>query len=888
VSARRAEPPALARRLLGLLLPKEQREYLLGDLEELHREQVARRGRGWARRWYWKEALAAVAALAPGRSPVMSPRIAEQRSGDGMIASIVQDLRYGARMLARSPGFTALATLALALGIGANTAVFSVVNAVLLRPLPFPDPARIMLLNENNLAKGWTTFSVAPANFLDWRAEARSFERIAAFRSRSLNYTGGEVPEMLRGFAVTEGFFETLGGAPLRGRGLQGEDFEPGHDRVILLTHAFWERAFAADPGALGRILTLGGEGYTVIGVLPADFRFGGRENALFVPWAIGAGERTNRGGHFHNVIARLKRGISVDQAQNEMAAIARRLAEAYPATNRGWGIAVRPMQEVVVGNVRRMLLVMLGAVGFVLLIACVNVANMLLARALARGREISIRTALGAGRRRIFQQLLTEGLLLALTGAALGVVLAQWGTKSLLAADPGILPRASGAGLDMTVLGFTLSLALLTGLAFGLVPALAATRANLHETLKEGGRTGTSGVLRQRLRSSLVVAEVALALVLLVGAGLLIRSFARLQSVDPGFRTDKTLTLFAVLPRAKYPDPARVAAFFEEARERMAALAGVESAALTSIVPLSGSDEIYSIAFEGRPQVAPSEQPSANYFAVSPGYFRTMGISVLAGRDFDARDRAGTPRVAIISESLARRHYPNENPVGQRIRIGRNASLVREIVGVVGDVKLYGLADRNTPQVYEAFAQFPEPGMGFVLRSSVDPLSLAAAARNQVQAIDPEQPVIAVQSLEKILTEAVARPRFHTLLLGSFAGVALVLAAAGLYGVMSYTVAQRTQEIGIRIALGAGRAGVLGLVLRQGLTLVAAGVALGLAGAATLTRVMETMLFEIEPRDAQTFAAVPVVLLLIAFVAVLVPARRASRVDPIEALRHE
>jgi len=882
------EPPRLARALLRLFLPPADLEYLLGDLEELHRKRISESGRIRAHLWYWREALSAFSALAPARRERLE-RIAEHRKGDGVMITFWQDLRYGARMLARAPGFALLAIGALALGIGANTAVFSTVNAVLLRPLPFPDSHRVVLLHETNLGKGWSSFTVAPPNFLDWRSQARSFETMAAYVGRTFNFTGRELPEALRGFLVTEGFLETLGAAPFLGRAFAGEDFQPGRDQVALATHAFWQDSFGADPGAIGKSLMLNGKSYTLIGVLPQEFRFGGRGTAMFVPWAFGANERTARGGHYCSVVAKLRAGVFADQAQQEMSGIAAGLEQSYPDSNKGWGILVRRMQDVVVpGATRRMLLILLGAVGFVLVIACANVANMLLARALQRGREIAVRAALGASRGRIVRQLLTESFLLAAIGAIAGVVLAHWGTRSLLAANPGVLPRASDVRVDLTVLAFSSVVAVVTGLVFGLAPSLWATRSDLHETLKEGGRSGTSGVLRQRLRGLLVVAELALALMLLVGAGLLLRSFARLQNVHPGFDSRSTLTLAAVLPRAKYSEPSRVVGFFEAARERLASLPGVESAALTSIVPLSGGDELYSIEFEGRARVPGADNPSALYFVVSPGYFRTMRIPLRAGRDFDPRDRDGALRVAVISESFAQRHFRGENPIGQRIRIGRNSRIIREIVGVVGDVKLYGLEDRSTPQVYEPFAQFPEGGMNFVLRTSVDPLSLGAAARKQVQAIDPDQPVTALQSLDGILADSVALPRFRTLLLGVFAAVALLLAAVGLYGVMSYSVVQRRQEIGIRMALGAGRSTVLGLVLRQAMALAACGVALGVAGAFPLSKVTETLLFEVEPRDLPTFAAVPAALLLVALAAAIIPAWRATRVDPIEALRYE
>jgi putative ABC transport system permease protein len=804
--------------------------------------------------------------------------------------NLLNDARYGLRILLRRPAFTLVAVITLALGIGANTAIFTVTHALLLKPLPYDHPEQLVVVSENNLSRGWASFTLSPANFLDWRDQSRSFERLAAYGSRTFNFTGSGTPERLRGLSGTEGFLEMLGGPPATGRGFRPEEFEPGKHFVAILNHGFWQRAFGGRPDIVNQAITLNGEPYTIIGVMQPGWRFGGRDIAVFTPRAFSADERQARGAHYLGAIGRMKPGVTVEQARAELGGIAARLETQYPATNKGWGAVVNSLLEASVGNIRPMLVVLLGAVGLVLLVACANIANMHLARATVRAREMAIRTAIGAGRARIVQQLLTESLLLALAGGGLGLLLAYWGTTSLVAAYPTLLPRSGDIGVNFTVLAFTAGLSGLTAILFGLVPAFAASRPDLNETLKEGARGG-SGPLRRWMRSALVVSEVALALVLLVGAGLLLRSFAQLARVEPGFETDSRLAVTTVLPRPKYDAPDRMTAFYDQATDRLRALPGVASVALVSIVPISGNDEIYSIGFEGRPPLPPGQGVSAIYYLVSPDYFRTMGIPVLKGRAFTDQDRDGSTRVALINDVFARMHYPNEDPVGQRIRMGRNSNIVREIVGVVGSVKHYGLGDKDQAQMYEPFRQMPTTGMSFVLKTSVEPTSLAAAVRREIQAVDPEQPVANAVSLTDMLAASVALPRVQTLLLGVFAGIALLLASVGLYGVMSYAVSQRTQEIGIRMALGAGRPSVLLLVLRQALVLTGVGLMLGLAGAVALGRtlesVLEPLLFQVSPSDVATLAVVPVVLSVAALAAALIPARRATRVDPIQALRN-
>ena len=803
--------------------------------------------------------------------------------------TLLRDARYGIRLLLRKPGVTLVAIVTLALGIGANTAIFSVTNALLQKPLPYDHPEQLVLANENNLSRGWTSFSVSPPNFLDWRAQSRSYQYLAAYGGQALNYSGSGAPERLRGLMGTEGFLEILNGTPIRGRGFRPEEFEPGKGFVVILGHAFWQRVLGGREDALNTSITLNGQPYTIVGIMRPDWRFGGRQIAAFTPRSFDDGERQSRGAHYLQVIGRLKPGVSVEQAGVELSAIAARLEQQYPNPQKGWSAIVRSLHEVAVGNVRPMLLILLGAVGLVLLVACANLANMHLARATVRAREIAVRTAIGADRGRIVRQLLTESLVLAVVGAGLGLLIAYWGISALVTAYPTLLPRSSDIGINGTVLAFTAALCGVTAVLFGLAPAVSAARTDLVETLKEGARTG-GAPLKRRLRGALVVSEVALAIVLLVGAGLLLRSFSKLARVAPGFETDQRLSVRTLLPNPKYSAPGRVVDFYDRAMARLRALPGVESVSLTSTVPISGNDEIYSITFEGRPPLPPGQGVSALYYLVGPGYFQTMGIPVLKGRPFNEEDRDGAPRVAIVNDVFVRLHYPNENPIGQRIRMGRNSNIVREIVGVAGTVKHYGLTDKDQAQMYEPFAQMPNNGMTFVLKTAVEPLSLTAAVRQEIQAVDPEQPVAATASLEQMVADSTALTRIQSILLGVFAGIALLLAAVGLYGVMAYSVSQRTQEIGIRMALGAHRQSVLMMVLRQALVLTGAGLVIGIAGALALGRLMtstlEPLLFQVEPTDLTTLVAVSVVLVIVAVLAALIPARRATQVDPIQALR--
>ena len=796
-----------------------------------------------------------------------------------------QDLRYGIRMLLQRPGFTALAVLTLAVGIGANTAIFSVVNAVILRPLPYADPDRLMLLRETKLPQ-FPEFAIAPGNFLDWQSQNEVFEQLEAFRTHFYNLTGNAEPERLRAARVTAGTFSMLGIQPALGRDFLAEEDRPGNDGVALISHGLWQRRFGGDPAIVGQQMTLNGRSHTVIGVMPASLRFLDRNAELWAPMAFTDQDRQNHGGHFINAVGRLRPGITQEQALTNLTTIAARLEQQYPDTNAGWSVKVTPLFEAAVGEMRPTLLVLLGAVALVLLIACANVANLLLARASSRHKEIAIRSALGASRWRVVRQLLTESVLLALVGGACGIVLAYWGLDLLLSLAPASLPRMRDVSLDGSALGYTLAITLLTGVIFGLAPALQSSNPDLNESLKEGGR-GSTGGPRQRVRSLLVVTEVALALVLLAGAGLMLKSFWRLQQVDPGFNPENALVVGISLPPTKYADDQQRAAFFRQLLERTAALPGVEAVGATHSMPII-SDYLLGFVIEGRPPAAPGDEPSTNYYAVSPDYFRAMGITLVRGRSFTERDTAGAPRVAIINETFARRFFAGEDPIGKRIHVTNGPETFREVVGIVADVRQYGL-DREAPiQFYEPYLQEPFSGMSLVVRTAAEPSALSAAIRQEVFALDKDQPVASVRTLEEVLAESVARRRFSMWLLGLFGGVALLLASVGIFGVMNYTVAQRTHEIGIRLALGAQRRDILRLVVGQGMILALIGVALGLIAAFAGTRVMASMLYGVSATDPLTFTGVALLLAVVAFLACYLPARRATRVDPMVALRYE
>ena len=800
---------------------------------------------------------------------------------------MLNDLRYALRQLIKAPSFTAVAILTLALGIGACSAIFSVVNVVLLRPLDYPEPGRIVVIRETNLPQ-FPEFSVSPPNYIDWEKQTKSYEYLAAYSGAGVNLTGEGEPQRLVGVKATAHYFDVYGVKPILGRMLLPEEDAQGKNHVVVLSYPFWQRVFGGKGDAVGRAIQLNGEPYTVVGVAPVGFGLTSKVD-VWMPMAFKPDETANdaRGGHYINVVGRLRPGVTFAQAKAELEVLASQLAKQYPDSNKGWGIFMMPMQDYSVRDVKPVLYTLLGAVGCVLLIACANLANLLLARATARHREISIRAALGASRGRLVRQLLTESVVLSLCGGLAGLLLARWGLDALLALAPTSLPRLTEIRLDSGVLIFSLALSILTGLVFGVAPAWLAARADVNEALKQGTRGSTEGGARGRLRSALVVIEVTFALMLLGGAGLLARSFMQLAHVDPGFIPENATLLRLSLPQKKYAMPEQQTAFADALLERVKALPGVQAAGVTHSMPLV-SDYVLSFNIEGRPAIDPSDSPSTNYYAVTPDYFRAMGIRLIRGRFFTPQDDAKARRVAIINETMARQHFPNEDPIGKRINISTGPDAWREIVGIVGDIKQYGVDKATSAQSYEPFAQVPFSSVNLVVRTKGSPAALVGALRPTVYAVDKDQPIGIIRPLEEIMADSIARQRFAMTLLSVFSGVALVIAAVGIYGVMAYNVVQRTGEFGIRMALGAQRRDVMRLVLTQGGKLIGLGLVIGLAATLAVSRAMGSMLFNTSAYDPLTLASITVLLAAVALVACFFPANRATKVNPIEALRAE
>jgi putative ABC transport system permease protein len=819
--------------------------------------------------------------------------LARDIKGGGFMETLLQDLRYGAWMLRKNPGFTAVAALTLALGIGANTAIFSVVNAVLLRPYPYKDQDRLMWLWETKLPE-IPRLSPSPANFLDWQKQNTVFEQLEACNVRNFNLVGGANSARIRGMVITHGFLSMLGIRPRMGRDFLPDEDRPGRNNVVILSHELWQRQFGGDPNILNQSIKLDDQPFTVIGVMPPNRGFRFQDDHLWTPIAFTAEQIQNRRGGILNVFGRLKPEATLEQARSEMSAIAGRLANRYPDTNTGWNVTVDPMVEEAVSQIKPSLLLLLGAVTFVLLIACANVANLLLARAAVRRKEIAVRTALGASRWRIVRQLLTESLLLSLAGGIIGLTLASWGLKIMMAMADNFWPRIMDISLDVRILVFTTAITLLTGLSFGLVPALQASKPNLNEMLKDAGRGSTEGGRQQIVRSALVVIEVAISLVLLVGAGLVMRSFIGLQKVDPGFDPENALTVSISLTERKYPEQDRQAAFYSRLIERVSALRGVQATGAATAVPFSdahwGGHMGRGFRIEGRTGDQAGNQGGASYYSVSPNYFRAMGIPLLRGRLFTEFDTKGAPRVAIINSTMANRYFPNEDPIGKRIQLtsmfNNDPEVYREIVGIVGDVKSNSLAQETPPQTYEPHTQEPFPFMTLVVRTAGDPTGLNEAIRREVLQLDKEQPVFRIETLDQLIATSTGHRRFSMMLFAVFAAAAIALASVGLYGVMSYAVTQRTHEVGIRMALGAQRRDVLGLILRQGLRLTLSGIAAGLIAAWAATRLLINLLYGVSATDPLTFAGVSLLLIGIALLACYIPARRATKVDPMVALR--
>ncbi len=823
----------------------------------------------------------------------VSPKPAEwgmERKSD-MLGEIGQDLRFGLRMLAKNPGFTAIAVLALALGIGANSAIFSVVNSILLRPLPYKNPDQLVMVWENATHLGFPKNTPSAANFLDWRQQNSVFSGMAAFAHQSFNLTGLGEPERLDGRRVSANLFDLLGVKPIIGRSFVPAEDQPG-TKVALLNESLWKSRFGSDPSVIGRAIALNGESYTVVGVLPRSVQlpaFGNWHDQVWVPLAFDAEEAASRGNHYLEVIARLKSGATLERARTEMETIAARLAQQYPEENTRIGAVVNSLHEEIVGNMKPALLILLGAVAFVLLIACANVANLLLARAAVRQKEIALRLALGADRVRLTKQLLVESVLLSLLGGAVGLAVSAVALRVLTHFIPQDLAHAEAIAIDGKVLLFTVLVAVVTGVLFGLAPATQASHFNPNDTLKEGGRDSGAGARGKRLRSALVIAEVAVSFILLIGAGLLVNSFMHLRNLDPGFRADHLLGLNVDLSEIKYPDNATRVAFFDEVVRGVKALPGVKSVAVAGNLPLTYNGDSMPIGVEGIPDPPPDQRPDVIFRAIGPGYFETMGIPLLRGRDFTEQDNLNSALAVIVSEKTAQHYWPKGDAIGKRLKNSSTTSDApwRTVIGVVKDVRQNDFVAEPKMQMYFTYRQlqFLMPN-ALVVRTAVDPLSLSSAVRNAVWAADKDQPVSNINSMDNIIARAVARQRFSMLLLAIFAGLALVLAAVGIYGVMSYSVAQQTREIGIRMALGAQRSDVLRMTVLQGLRLVGFGLIVGLAGALLLTRLMASLLFGISATDPVTFLGISIVLLAVALFASFIPALRATRVDPMVALR--
>ena len=812
--------------------------------------------------------------------------------------NLIQDIRFGLRMLLKSPSISIIATIALALGIGANTAIFSVVNAVLLRPLPFPNPDSLVAVFETDRERGYNRGSHSYPNFFDLRAQNTVFERVATYRDGNFIMTGRGEPARLQGCVATADLFPLLGVSPMLGRTFHPDEDKPSESgRVVLLSHALFQNRFGGDPSILNQSITLDDVGFTVIGVMPPGFEFP-IQNEPVELWTTIAGDASGsspvtnqRGAHFLRVIGRLKPGVTEEQAQTELTTIAARLEQQYPDQNTRKSLRGESALKALVADARPMLLLFLSAVASVLLIACANVANLLLARATSRHKEMAIRTAMGASRLRVIRQLLTESVLLSLLGGAIGLLLAVWWSDLLVALGKDDIPRALHVGIDWRVLGFTLGLSLLTGLIFGLAPAFHSSKTELVESLKEGARGSSDGTRRIRLRNMLMIGELAMAVVLLVVAGLLIQSLWRLQKINSGLQPENLLTFNVGLSEVKYKYNQQTQ-FFIDLKSRLEATPGVQAASTIYPLPLSGDRFSISFEIEGRP-LPQKDHPSADFFTTGVGYFRTMGIPVIKGRDFDDRDKHGATPVIIITETFARQQFPNEDPIGKRIKPGISSiegedSTMREVIGVVGDVRNRSLATEARAAYYVPHTQVPFSQMVAVIKTNTEPRTFIPVVTKVVSGMDQDIPLFGVKSMEEYLSASVAAPRFGTTLLSIFAAVALVLTVVGLYGVMSYSVAQRTNEIGIRVALGAQSRDVLLMIVKHGSKMILIGLAIGLVAAFAVTRLIASLLFGVTAKDPVTFAVVSVLLAIVALLACYIPAWRATKVEPMEALRCE
>jgi putative ABC transport system permease protein len=816
------------------------------------------------------------------------------------MSALTQDLRYALRTFLNNPGSTAVAVVVLSLGIGANAAIFSVTSAVLIRALPYKDSDHVVFVWENKLSKGMRQQPVSPADYKDFRAEVQALDGMGAIHLQSAVLVGGELPERIETAAVSPSVFEILGMEPALGRSFAPDEDQPDRNHVVILSAGLWQRRFGSDPNILGKKLALDSGSFTIVGVAPPQFRLPGKQpgvqSELWIPYTPDPNDflPANRGFRQLNVLGHLKPGSSRERAESELRIIANRLAAEYRDTNQGYSVELAPLREQLVGAVRPTLWMLMAAVVVVLLIACVNVAHLLLVRAGAREKEIAVRTALGANPGRLARQLLTESVLLAVVAGLFGLLLAYWGAWLLARLSPADLPQTGEATLDWRVLVFTLGVSIFTGLAFGLLPALSCARSNLNLVLRSGGRGGTGGKARSRVRDVLMVCEVASSAALLIGAGLLIRSLVRLQEVNPGFRPDHVLTMQLSLPPARYPG-LKVGLFYDQLVSRVAALPGVESAGVCRFLPLSGNDASANFLIQGQPRLSAADQPRAKFRAASGGYFQALGIPLIRGRLFDSRDNQHTPKVVIVNETEAERYWPNEDPIGKRILSNFEEVEWSTIIGVVGDVKHAGLDAAANPENYYHYLQIPpedmnfaESSMALVIRTNGDPAALTSSVLRELRTLDPSQPVFNVHAMQDVLYGSLAQQRFRTELISTFAGLALLLAALGLYGVVAYSVSQRTTELGIRMALGAQPASILQLVVFRSAGLAAIGLGIGIAISLAGSRILARFLFGIGPADPVTLGTASFVILLVALTASWIPALRAAKVDAATALRAE
>ena len=808
---------------------------------------------------------------------------------------IAADVRYAFRTLRRNPGFAIVVLLTLALGIGANAAIFSVVNGVLLRPLPYRDADRLMVIWGDLRRPGVNQIPASAGEYLDYRDRSHAFEQVAAYDTVGFNLTGGGEPERVEGAVVTTTFFALLGASAQAGRTFVAAEDQPGRDDVVVLSHSLWTRRFSANPAIVGQTIPVDGRPAQVVGVMPAAFQFPDRSIEIWKPFLLDAEavSDNNRGSHGYTALARLKAGFSRQQAQADLTAVTAAFKADHPGNYRnGFGATLRPLHEEIVGDTGRPLMVLLGAVAVVLLIACANVANLLLARAASRRKEIALRTALGASRGRLVRQLMTESVLVSAIGGLIGLGLAAWGVDLLIASAPDSIPRIQEVGVDLRVACFTALVSLATGLVFGLVPALRASRAPLNDALKEGGRAGGGGVHGLTGRA-LVVSEVALSLVLLIAAGLLIHSFTRLQDVAPGFDSSRLLTFRLSLPESRYTTFQKGQSFFDEFFTGLRRTPGVRSVAAINALPFSGLGGSRSFHIEGREEKRPEDQTEEQLRIVTDGYFAAMGIPILAGREFTERDALNQPRVAAVNDAMAKKHWPHESPIGKRVSFSTNEPEWYEVVGIAGNIKHRALENADRPELYvpyrqPLFAGWTVRPMYVVARTSADPASTAAMARHEIARVDRDQPISDVRTMDERIGRSLSSRRFSTVLLALFAGLALTMAAVGIYGIVAYSVTERTHEIGVRVALGAQRRDVMAMVVGQGMTMTIVGAAIGVAASAALARLMSSLLFGVSAVDPATFVAIPLLLVAVALAACYVPARRATRVDPLQSLRAE